>query len=295
MAKILLLDGMNLAFRAFYGMPDLRRADGLPTGALHGWVRTLWMLENLEQPDHMLVFFDLGPPVRHEAILQEYKANRTACPPDLETQFPWIRRLSCALGYGAFESYGVEADDLIASAVRILHGAGHTITIVSADKDLGQLVQEGVWQLHPPPTAHPKLGWKRLDVSGVYDKFGVPPALLPDLLALTGDSSDNIPGLEGVGVKTAAKWLQTYHSLQGVIDHCGELKPVRCQALVHAQQTLLLRNRQLTTLDATHPLTLSLPLPRDLSAAEKMLEELGLKSSLVELRKRLQNTPTSNT
>lgn len=292
MAKILLLDGMNLAFRAFYGMPDLRRADGLPTGALHGWVRTLWMLEDLEHPDHMLAFFDLGPPARHEAILKEYKANRTECPEDLEKQFPWLRQLSLALGYGALERYGVEADDLIASAVRELHSMGHAIIIVSADKDLGQLVQERVWQLNPPPTANPKLGWKRLDASGVAEKFGVPPAQIPDLLALTGDASDNIPGIDGVGYKTAAKWLQSYKTLSGVIDHCGELKPVRCQALVHAQRELLLRNLQVTTLDASQPLPLTLPLPKDLPAAGKMLEDLGMKSALSELRKRTQGGAT---
>ncbi|MDX2111816.1 MAG: 5'-3' exonuclease H3TH domain-containing protein [Verrucomicrobiota bacterium] len=288
MAKYLLLDGMNLAFRSFYGMPELARHDGLPTGAIHGWMRTLWMLEDQEKPDKLVVFFDLGAPTRHEALLPEYKANRSDCPPALAQQFPYIRRITTLLGLGGIEQHGVEADDLIAGWAKRLAGDGHEVIIVSADKDLGQLVGGTIYQLTPPPTANPKLGWRRLDAAGIEEKFGVPPRLVPELLALTGDSSDNIPGIDGAGFKTAAKWLNQYRSLEGVIDHCGELKPQRCQQLVHSQRDAIRRNLQMTTLDTSTTLasdTLETS-PGDLPAAIALLEELEMRSTADQLRRR---------
>ena len=131
------------------------------------------------------------------------------------------------MGYGGLEVDGVEADDLIGSAALQLAAAGHRVGIVSADKDLAQLIRPGVTQWLPPPTANPKLGWRELDEDGVAIKFGVTPAQIPDLLALVGDTSDNIPGIPGVGLKTAAKWLVQYGSLQGILDYCGEIQPKR--------------------------------------------------------------------
>jgi DNA polymerase-1 len=207
MATYLLLDGYNLAFRAFYAMPEtLTRSDGLPTGAVHGWVRTLWWLEDNQRADCAVTFFDLGGASRHEALLTDYKANRTAMPDAMRLQMPYMKRLSTLMGFGAIEREGVEADDLIATWCRLLTAQGHTVKIVSADKDLGQCLHlSGVRQLLPPPTSNPKLGWRELDAAGVEEKFGVPPRCVPDFLALVGDTSDNIPGLDGVGPKTAAK------------------------------------------------------------------------------------------
>lgn len=286
MAKYLLADGYNLAFRAFYGMPDLTRSDGFPTGALHGWVNTLWMLQDREQPDAFIVFFDSGQPTRHEALLPEYKANRVECPEPLRRQFPVLRPLTAALGMGGIERPGVEADDLLASAAHRLGAAGHEVWVVSADKDLGQLVGGSIGQMTPPPTANPKLGWRRLDAAGVAEKFGVPPRLIPDLLALTGDDSDNIPGLDGVGFKTAAKWLNQYGGLEQVIGHCGELKPLRCQALVHARQADLRRNLLLTTLDRTQEIP-SLDKPvADPAALVALLESYEMRALAREARRR---------
>ena len=252
MSKWLLIDGYNLTFRSFYGMPDLIRSDGFPTNAIHGWVRTLWRLLDDESPDHMVVFFDCGGDERREALQPEYKANREACPDQLSLQIPFIKELTLAMGYGGIEKKGVEADDLIGMNARELAERGEVVLIVSADKDLAQCVTDGVTQLLPPPTATPKLGWRRLDVEGVKTKFGVRPDQIPDYLALIGDTSDNIAGLHGVGPKTAAKWLNSYGNLERVIENCGKLKPQRFQSQVYEKADDLRCNLQMTTLQYDH-------------------------------------------
>ena len=127
--KIALVDGYNLAFRAFYGMPDLTRKDGFPTGALHGWVRSLWWVDDRLAPDRLVVFFDLGGAARQTALHADYKANRKETPPALEQQIPAIKQWTRAMGYTGVERDGVEADDLIASVAVRRAEAGDTVTV----------------------------------------------------------------------------------------------------------------------------------------------------------------------
>ena len=283
-----LVDGYNLIFRAFHGMPELTRADGLPTGAIHGWVRTLWWIADNMGADRIVVCFDLGGSSRQSALLESYKANRAETPEALRPQIPFIKAWTRAMGYHGLESEGIEADELIAAASRQLSAGGHEVRIVSADKDLAQLVGGSVTQWVPPPTANPKLGWRELDAAGVEAKFGVPPHKIADYLALMGDSSDNIPGIDGVGPKTAAEWIRRYGSVEGVIDHCGELSPKRFQTVVHARQADLRRNLELTRLSLDHPLgDLTAPAAVDPSAVIAILEELGMTGTVAQARKRL--------
>ncbi len=225
----LLVDGFNLVFRSHFAMErsNLRRSsDQFPTGALHGWMKSLQDLRDNEKPDRAVVFFDLGGSDRHLAVLPDYKAQRDETPEDIVLQLPEIKKLTALLGFKVIEQRGVEADDLIATAVHRLSQQGDECIIVSADKDFGQCVGGSVMQLAPPPTANPALGWRRLDAAGVEEKFGVPPALIADYLALVGDTSDNIPGLKGVGPKTAVKWLKQYGSLEAVLA-AEAIEPVR--------------------------------------------------------------------
>ncbi len=246
----LLIDGFNLVFRSHFAMErsNLRRtSDQFPTGALHAWMKTLLDLRENERPDRCVVFFDLGGSDRHLSVLPEYKAQRDDTPEDIVLQLPEIKKLTALLGFQVKEQRGVEADDLIATAVQHLGAEGHECIIVSADKDFGQCVGGKITQLAPPPTANPAVGWRRLDAAAVCEKFGVPPALIPAYLALVGDTSDNIPGLKGVGPKTAVKWLTEYGSLEGVLAAADRLEPERFRLQVKEQADRIRTNLELVT------------------------------------------------
>jgi len=286
MAKWLLIDGFNLVYRCFHAIPELTRADGFPTNALHGWVKSLWKLIDQEKPEATLVFFDLGGAQDRLALHPEYKAHREEMPAALVLQLPYVKSLTRAMGLVGVELNGVESDDLLASQAKALAAAGHEALIVSADKDFAQIVNDHVKILLPPPTANPKLGWRVLDAAGVTEKFGVPPSQIADYLAIVGDTSDNIPGVNGVGPKTAAKWLQQFGSVEGVIEHCGELKPDRFQDAVRNQAEGLRRNLKLTTLNLALPtvaIEKSAAVPTELY---RLLAELEMKGCLTEAQRR---------
>ena len=286
MAKILLCDGHNLAFRAFYGIRDLSRADGFPTNMVHGWLRSFWRLEDDCSPDQIWVFFDKGGSRRREDILPTYKANRGLPPDGFSEQLAWVKRLTTALGHGWREQEGLEADDLIASAVRQHSGDETDLLIVSSDKDLSQLVGPKVKQLLPPPTANPKLGWRLLDESGVKEKFGVSPAGILDYLSIIGDQSDNIPGLTGVGPKTALKWMNEHGDLEGIIENAGRLAPKRFCSLVYEKREDLLRNRELIRLESDLEVDMTDCPPVNLSELKEILLELEMKKSWEEASRR---------
>jgi len=286
MAKWLLVDGYNLAYRAFFAIPELTRADGFPTNALHGWVKTLWRLLDQERPQACVVFFDLGGAQDRLALLPEYKAHRAEMPDALRKQVDPIKELTRALGMIGVEKDGVESDDLLAAQAVALARDGHEVLVVSSDKDFAQIVDERVKILLPPPTANPKLGWRAMDAAGVNEKFGVPPAQIADLLALVGDTSDNIPGISGVGPKTAAKWLEQFGSLEGVLAHAAELKPDRFRETVAAQTDALRRNLKLTTLNLNLPALGLAPALPDLAKLLQLLEFYEMRSAADEARKR---------
>jgi DNA polymerase-1 len=286
MAKWLLVDGFNLAYRCFHALPELTRSDGFPTGALHGWVKSLWKLADLEKPEATLVFFDLGGAQDRLALHPEYKAHRAEMPEALRQQIEPLKQLTRAMGLVGIEQDGVESDDLLAAQAAALAKAGHDVIIVSSDKDFAQLVDDRIRILLPPPSANPKLGWRTLDANGVREKFGVPPEQIADYLALVGDTSDNIPGIAGVGPKTAAKWLAEWGNLEGVIAHAAELNPERFRPAVAAEAGKLRMNRQLTTLNLSWP---TVPAEKTAPAVEellRLLESFEMKSTLAEARTR---------
>lgn len=254
MSKWLLIDGFNLAYRCFHALPELTRADGFPTGALHGWVKSLWKLIDQEKPQATLVFFDLGESQDRIALHAEYKAQRKPMPDPLRQQIEPIKKLTRAMGLAGIEVEGVESDDLLAAEAVSLARQGHEVLIVSSDKDFAQIVDGRIKIMLPPPSANPKLGWRLLDAAGVQEKFGVPPAQIAHYLALVGDTSDNIPGLDGVGPKTAAKWLADCGgSVECVLQKASELKPERFREAVAANADRLRLNLRLTTLNLALP------------------------------------------
>jgi DNA polymerase-1 len=286
MAKWLLVDGFNLAYRCFFAIPDLARADGFPTNALHGWVKSLWRLSDQEKPDNALVFFDLGGAADRLALLPEYKAQREEMPEALSKQIPVIKELTRAMGLGGIEQDGVESDDLLASHAWSLARNGDSVLVVSSDKDFAQIVGERIRIMLPPPSANPKLGWRLMDEAGVMEKFGVPPSRIADYLALVGDTSDNIPGLGGVGPKTAARWLAEFGSLEGVIAAADRVAPERFRPVVSSSSDLLRRNLKVTTLNLSLPPPPSAhPSPRP-SELYAILERMEMRSALAEARER---------
>jgi DNA polymerase-1 len=286
MAKWLLIDGFNLAYRCFFAVPELTRADGFPTNALHGWVKSIWKLTDQERPDATLVFFDLGGAQDRLALLPEYKAQREEMPEALERQIPVIKALTRALGLVGIEQDGVESDDLLASQAVALERAGHDVLVVSSDKDFAQIVNERIKIMLPPPSANPKLGWRLLDAAGVEEKFGVPPAQIADYLALIGDTSDNIRGLDGVGPKTASKWLKEFGSVEGVIANVALLKPERFQEPVRLAADALRRNLRLTTLNLSLPVVAATKPAMAVDDLLRILTEMEMKSTLAEAQKR---------
>lgn len=199
----------------------------------------------------MIVFFDRGADERTE-LLPGYKENRKETPKDLEVQIPIIKEITALMGLQIIEKDGVEADDLIGAYASRYATEESPVLIVSADKDLAQCLSEHVSQLLPAPTANPRIGWRILKKEGVPEKFGVPSEKIAEYLALVGDTSDNIPGLPGVGPKTASKWLNEYGSLETIIEKANYIQPARFQTPIAQNAALLRLNLRLTTLDLSH-------------------------------------------
>jgi DNA polymerase-1 len=286
MARWLLIDGFNLAYRCFYATPALTRADGFPTNALHGWVKSLWRLIDQEKPAHTAVFFDLGGSRERLELHPEYKAQRAEMPEDLSRQIDGVKTLTRLLGLAAVEIEGIESDDLLATCAARRAAEGDEVLIVSSDKDFAQLVGERIRVLLPPPSAQPRLGWRLLDAAGVRDKFGVGPERIVDYLALIGDTSDNIPGLNGVGPKTAIKWLERHGNLEGILAAAGAIEPERFRAPLAESAARLRLNRRLVTLNLTHDLPPLEQGPANLAGLTAFLAEMDMRTTLAEARER---------
>ncbi len=251
MPTLLLVDGSSYLYRAFHALPDLRNQAGDPTGALYGMIAMLRRLSSEIPAEHRACIFDASGPTFRDTLFAEYKAHRPPMPEDLARQIEPIHAVVRALGWPLLMESGVEADDVIGTLARDAAANGMQVVISTGDKDLAQLVT-------PQVTLVNTMSNERLDVAGVEAKFGVPPERITDYLALVGDTADNIPGVQKVGPKTAAKWLQTYGNLDGVIAHAAEVKGVAGENL-RAHLHFLPLGRALATVktDVALPLTLA--------------------------------------
>jgi DNA polymerase-1 len=227
-----LVDGSGYLFRAYHALPPLtRKSDGLPTGAVSGYCNMLWkLLEDMkgpDQPTHLAVIFDAGEKTFRNDMYAGYKANRPPPPEDLIPQFPLVRDATRAFGISCVEMAGYEADDLIATYARLAREAKARCTIISSDKDLMQLVVDGEVELLDT------MKNKRLATAEVMEKFGVPPDKVIQVQALAGDSVDNVPGVRGIGIKTAAELINQYGDLETLLARAGEIKqPKRRETLI---------------------------------------------------------------
>jgi DNA polymerase-1 len=279
-----LVDGSSYIFRAFHRLPPLTNRHGLNVGAVYGYTTMLWKLaESLHKedgPTHLAVIFDASAKTFRNDMYDGYKAHRPPPPPELVPQFPLIRDATRAFSLPCIEEDGLEADDIIACYSKAALKEGWKVTIVSSDKDLMQLIEPGLDLLDT-------MNDRRIDRDYVIGKFGVPPEQLGDVLALMGDSVDNVPGVPGIGPKTAAQLIQDYGDVESVLAHADEIKKpkLRENLIEHADNARL--SRELVRLVCDSPL----PQPLDELAMKgipseplrEFLEDQGFRTLLTRL------------
>ena len=256
-----LVDGSAYIFRAYHRLPPLTNPQGVPVGAVYGYTTMLWKLaEDLHKadgPTHLAVILDKAGTSFRNDLYDQYKANRPPPPEDLVPQFPLIRDATRAFSLPCIEEDALEADDLIASYARAASLRGWDVTIVSSDKDLMQLVgrcAEGGGRIDMLDT----MKSARIDVAEVIEKFGVPPEKVGDVLALMGDSVDNVPGIRGIGPKTATRLIQEYGDLEATLAAAPEMKPSKLRESLIEQADMARLSRQLVQLkeDCALPMAL---------------------------------------
>ncbi len=249
-----LIDGSGYIFRAYYALPPLtRKSDGLPTGAVNGFCSMLFKLledsksnQNLQKPTHFAVIFDSARKTFRNEIYSDYKANRSEAPDDLAPQFEYIRKSVLAFNLPSVELVNYEADDLIATYVDKILKQGAKVTIVSSDKDLMQLFKKGVRIFDPMKN-------KFVSEEDVKKKFGVDSSKVIDVQALAGDSSDNVPGVPGIGVKTAADLINQYGNLETLLNSAQEIKQNKRRETLLENKDKALISKRLVTLKHDAP------------------------------------------
>jgi DNA polymerase-1 len=260
--RLLLIDGHSLAYRAFFALPveNFATTDGQPTNSVYGFTSMLINVLRDEKPTHVAVAFDRREPTfRHEQY-EEYKAGRAKAPDAFHSQLSLIFEVLDALGIRHLSASGFEADDLIATLATQAVDDGMRVLVVTGDRDTFQLINQHVTVLY---NSRGVSDMKRYDPAGLQEKYGLTPAQYPDFAALRGDNSDNLPGIPGVGEKTATKWIQDFGSLQELVNRVDEVKGKTGDALREHLGSVL-RNRQLTTLVADVPAEVVGATPRDL-------------------------------
>ena len=251
-----LIDGSGFIFRAYHALPPLtRKSDGLPIGAVSGFCNMLYKFvedqKGIDAPTHVAVIFDAKGKTFRSDIYPDYKANRPPAPEDLVPQFPLTRDATRAFNLSCIEQAGLEADDIIATLATQARDRGGRVTIISSDKDLMQLVGNGVDMLDAMKN-------KRIDSDGVFEKFGVKPDRVIDVQSLAGDSVDNVPGAPGIGVKTAALLINEYGDLESLLERASEIKqPKRKDTLINFADQIRI-SRDLVTLKVDADIEVSL-------------------------------------
>ena len=283
MKKLIAIDGNNILYRAYFALPSMMTKSGVPTGAIFGFLSTLLKLTQ-EQPDYLLVAFDMhGPTFRHEQY-DDYKAGRAETPDDLRTQIPLMKKLLAEMGIAVCECPRFEADDILGTFARLANENGVDALLVTGDRDALQLIGPNTHVLMP----------KRANETVEYDEallmeqYGLVPARMPDLKGLMGDSSDNLPGIPGVGEKTARKLLEKYGTLENALAHAADEKGALQKKLTEGAESARMSYR-LGLIDTHAPVPFGLEAcifdPARLAGGAPMMQELELRSLLSRLPK----------
>lgn len=293
---IFLVDGSGYIFRAYYAMAysggaSLTNPEGTPVGAVYGFTNMMMKLLSDHEEAAIAVIFDAARANFRNEIYADYKANRDETPEDLIPQFPLVREATKALGVPSVELEGYEADDLIATYAQHAVAKGKKVVIISSDKDLMQLVSDDIFMMDPMKN-------KIIDPSGVMEKFGVPPEKVVDVQSLAGDSTDNIPGVPGIGIKTAAQLINEYGSLEELLERAEEItQPKRREKLIENAEMARI-SMQLVTLDQNVPTPVSIDEfthhDTSMPLLKAFLEKQGFKSMLSRLSDVASNDTSFN-
>ena len=248
--KIVLIDGHSILNRAFYGVPDLTNAEGLHTNAVYGFLNIMFKILDEEQPEYLTVTFDVHAPTFRHKMYADYKGTRKPMAEELRQQVPVIKDVLRAMNIEIIEKEGLEADDLLGTISHMCEAEGMDVSIISGDRDTLQLATEHV-KIRIPKTKQGKTEVEDYNAGDVIEKYGVTPKEFIDVKALMGDASDNIPGVPGVGEKTATKIIQDYHSIENAYEHADELKPPRASRNLKEYWEQAKMSKVLATID-TH-------------------------------------------
>jgi len=229
--RLYLVDGSSYIFRAFFALPPLTNSAGLSTNAIYGFTNMMLKFLKQHQPQYLAIALDAGRETFRNEIFADYKANRPEAPAELIPQFPYIRKVLDALNVPVLELQGYEADDIIATICKMLSGKDCELIVVSSDKDLMQLVTNGIKLLDSA-----KDRW--IGAQEVKAKFGVEPQRIVDVMGLMGDPVDNIPGVKGIGEKTAIALMQQFHSLEHLFEHLDDLEKTQLRGIARIRKAL---------------------------------------------------------
>ncbi|MCC6346561.1 MAG: hypothetical protein IT388_05175 [Nitrospirales bacterium] len=255
---VYLIDGNSYYYRAYHAIRGLSNAKGFPTNALYGFTSMLLRIIRERKPDALAIAFDSPSPTGRHRMYREYKAQRPEMPHDLSVQIPRIKEIVQAFRIPSFELPGYEADDIICTLARKTAAQGAGVFIVTGDKDMMQAVNDGIRIYDPMKDLV-------IDAKQVEERFGLPPERIPEIMALTGDAVDNIPGVKGIGEKTAKELLREAGGLDALLAHPERVRNERLRRLVQEGRESIELSRTLSTIDTSVPVEANL---RDLSLAE---------------------------
>lgn len=274
MKTLYLVDASNMFYRAFFAIPPMTSDSGQPTNALYGFVSMTMKLLRDVKPDYLVYCFDQKEPTFRHELYSDYKANRDEMPDDLQPQIPYLKKLAEAMGLAQAEKAGYEADDVIGTLAMMAVKKKIQAVIVSGDKDFAQLVRPGV-------SLYDTMKDVRTDVDGVMAKFGIRPDQMIDYLAIVGDSSDNVPGVFGIGPKGACKLLHDYETLDGVYEHIGDIKGATQKKLIESKDKAFLSRKLVTIIndvDLEADFEKFKPKPLNAEPLKALFQELGFRS-----------------
>ena len=251
--KLVLIDGHSILNRAFYGVPELTNSEGLHTNAVYGFLNILFKILAEEQPQYLAVAFDLKAPTFRHKIYDAYKGTRKPQPPQLHEQVPVMKEVLTAMGVPLLMKEGYEADDLLGTVAKRMEKEGLDVSVVSGDRDLLQLATEHI-MIRIPKTKRTGTEIEDYHAKEVLEKYQVTPPQIIELKAMMGDASDNIPGLPGVGEKTATKLVVAYGTIENACAHVEEIKPTKAKNAFLEHYDLAVLSKKLATIDTDSPI-----------------------------------------